>query len=90
MTVAIVLKMEESTAASTLLENRAGLGACGADVVLDFAAMRRIDTATVAALQEFSRAASQQNVRMVLRGVSVDIYKVLKLVKLTAPLSFVN
>jgi ABC-type transporter Mla MlaB component len=90
MTVSLLLKMNESTAASALLENRTRLDAWAGEVILDFSAMRRIDAATTSALQEFSDVAHGQGVRVVLRSVNVDIYKVLKLMKLTAPLSFAN
>ena len=52
--------------------------------------MRRIDSSALRALEEFARIADEKAVKVVLRGVNVDVYKVLKLVKLTRRFSFVN
>jgi hypothetical protein len=41
-------------------------------------------------MEEFARIADEKAVKVVLRGVNVDVYKVLKLVKLTQRFSFVN
>jgi hypothetical protein len=41
-------------------------------------------------MEEFARIADDKAVRIVLRGVNVDVYKVLKLVKLAHRFSFVN
>jgi len=52
--------------------------------------VRRIDATALRALEEFARVADEKAVKVVLRGVSVDVYKVLKLVKLTRRFSFLN
>lgn len=49
------------------------------EVMLDLAALRRIDPAGVAALAELARAAADRNVRLRARGVNVAVYKVLRL-----------
>jgi anti-anti-sigma regulatory factor len=41
-------------------------------------------------MEEFARIVDEKGVKVVLRGVNVDVYKVLKLVKLTQRFSFVN
>jgi anti-anti-sigma regulatory factor len=50
----------------------------------------RVDPAAVRALEDIARVADEKNVKVVLRGVNVDVYKVLKLMKLTRRFSFVN
>jgi len=57
---------------------------------LDFASVRQIDSGALRALEDVARVADEQDVKIVLRGVNVDVYKVLKLVKLTQRFSFVN
>ena len=52
--------------------------------------MRRIDPSALRAMEDFAGIADDKGVKVVLRGVNVDIYKVLKLVKLTSRFSFVN
>jgi len=58
------------------------------DVVLDFSSVRRIDPSALRAMEELAGLANGKAIKVVLRGVNVDIYKVLKLVKLTSRFSF--
>ena len=60
------------------------------DVVLDFSSVRRIDPSALRALEGLAAAADEKAVKVVLRGVNVDIYKVLKLVKLTSRFSLLT
>ena len=60
------------------------------DVVIDCSAMRRLDSAALRALEELADKADAKAVKLVLRGVNVDVYKVLKLVKLASRLSFAD
>ena len=60
------------------------------DVVLDFSSVRRIDPSALRAMEELAGIADDKAVKVVLRGVNVDIYKVLKLVKLTSRFSFLT
>ena len=64
------------------------LDSCKGDVVLDFSSVRRIDPSGLRAMEKLAGAADEKAVKVVLRGVNVDIYKVLKLVKLTSRFSF--
>ena len=41
-------------------------------------------------MEELARLADEKAVKIVLRGVNVDVYKVLKLVKLSPRFNFVN
>jgi anti-anti-sigma regulatory factor len=59
-------------------------------VVLDFSSVRRIDPSVLRAMEEFAGKADNKGVKVVLRGVNVDVYKVLTLVNLTSRFSFVN
>jgi anti-anti-sigma regulatory factor len=58
------------------------------DLVLDFSSLRRIDPTALSAMEKLAGIADGKAVRVVLRGVNVDVYKVLKLVKLTSRFSF--
>jgi anti-anti-sigma regulatory factor len=57
-------------------------------LVLDFSGVRRIDAGGLSALEEI--VSTGKPAKVVLIGVSVDVYKVLKLAKLEGRLSFVN
>ena len=50
--------------------------------------MRRIDPNALTEMEELASLADEKGVKVVLRGVNVDIYEVLKLMKLTSRFSF--
>jgi anti-anti-sigma regulatory factor len=89
-TTAILLTMDEKRLATALKEAGQKLDGAGGEAVLDFSSVRRVDTHAVLALEALASIADEKAVKIVLRGVNVDVYKVLKLVKLTARFSFVN
>ncbi len=60
------------------------------EVVLDFSSVRRIDPSVVRAMEELAGIAEDKGVKVALRGLNVDVYKVLKLVKLASRFIFVN
>ena len=60
------------------------------EAALDFSSVRRLDASALRALEDLARIADEKAVKVVLRGVNVDVYKVLTLVKLTSRFSFVN
>ena len=64
------------------------LGSAKDEVVLDFSAVRRIDVATLQALEQLAAKAGGNSVRVVLRGVNEAVYKALKLAKITPRLCF--
>lgn len=58
------------------------------EVVLDFASVPRIDAAGVKALEDLAGRAGERSVKVVLRSVNIDVYRVLKLLNLTPRFSF--
>jgi len=60
------------------------------ELTLDFSSAPRIDASAARALEELAEVARRANVPVVLRGVSIDVYKVLTLLKLTRRFSFVS
>jgi anti-anti-sigma regulatory factor len=58
------------------------------EVVLDFSGVPRIDSNAVRALEKLAGLADGRSLKVVLRGVNMDIYKVLKLLKLAQRFSF--
>jgi anti-anti-sigma regulatory factor len=57
-------------------------------VTLDFSSVSRIDAAAVRALEELAAVAEEKSARVVLRGVNIGVYRVLKQLKLTARFAF--
>jgi anti-anti-sigma regulatory factor len=59
-------------------------------MVLDFSTVRRVDPAALSAMEELAAVAEGKDVKLALRGVNIDIYKVLKLAKLVPRFSFLS
>jgi len=88
--IAVFLNIDEERIVAALQEAGGNLNRTQGEAVLDFSSVRRVDSSGLRALEEFARIADEKAVKVVLRGVNVDVYKVLKLVKLTRRFSFVN
>jgi len=85
---AVWLKIEEQRAVQTLLEAVGKLGCVEGDVTLDFSSVHRIDSSGLRVMEEFVGEADDKGVKVVLCGVSVGVYKVLKQVKLASRFVF--
>ena len=66
------------------------LGSGESEVVLDFSSVRRIDGNALQAIEKLAAIAGDKAANVVLCGVNVDVYKVLKLAKLAARFSFLK
>jgi anti-anti-sigma regulatory factor len=88
--IAVFLNIDETRVVPALQEAGERLDGTEGEAVLDFSSVRRVDSDAVKAIEELVRLAEQKNIKIVLRGVNVDVYKVLKLMKLTRRFSFVN
>ena len=87
---AVFLNIDDQRVVQTLQEAGEKLDSAQGETALDFSSVRRIDSSALRALEEFARSAEEKAVKVVLRGVNVDVYKVLKLMKLTRRFCFVN
>ena len=85
----MLMNIDEKIAPSNLREAGKMLGADG-EVTLDFSSVCRIDAATLRELADLARIADEKSVKVIVRGANVDVYKVLKLTKLTQRFSFAN
>jgi anti-anti-sigma regulatory factor len=88
--IAVWLKIDEKRVVQALQEAGETLDSVEGELVLDFSSVHRIDPRAVRAIEEFAGIADGKGVKVALRGVNVDVYKVLKLVKLASRFSFVN
>jgi anti-anti-sigma regulatory factor len=89
-TTAEVQKVNTENVAQVLTGICAALAQSEEPVVLDFSEVQRINPAGLRAFEDLAAAADEKAVKVVLQGVNVDVYKVLKLARLTARFSFVN
>jgi anti-anti-sigma regulatory factor len=89
-TIAIWVKIDGDHVADSLQQACEKLDSAKSEVVLDFFSVRRIDPRALRAMEQLASRADEKTVRVVLCGVNVDIYKVLKLVKLAPRFSFLT
>ena len=82
-TIADPINVNGENVAQALDEAREKLNSAEGEVLLDLSAVRRIDPKGLRALEDLAGAADAKSVKVVLSGVNVDVYKVLKLARLT-------
>jgi len=89
-TNAVIVNIDENRLIPALQEAGERLEGGEKEMVVDFSSVRRIDASALRALENLAGTADAKGVKIVLRDVNVDVYRVLKLVKLTHRFSFVN
>lgn len=89
-TIAEWVKIDGEHVADSLREAREKLNAADGELVLDFPSVGRIDSKALAAMEKLAGCAEEKGVKIVLRAVNVDIYKVLKLAGLSPRFSFLT
>ncbi len=82
--IPVLLNIGEKRVVPALQEAVAKLDATQSEAVLDFSSVHRIDSGALRAMEEFIGVADEKGVKVVLSGVGVGVYKVLKLAKLTS------
>jgi len=90
MTIAVLRKVDKESVPSILQEIQKSLDRTQGEVVIDFSSVSRLDGSALRSLAEFAGKADTASVKVVLRGVNVDVFKVLVLMKLNSRFSFVN
>lgn len=86
----MTLKLDEKCLVATLQELGENLESTVGDVIVDFSDVRRVNSGALEALTEFADAAEDKAVNVVLHGVRVDVYRVLKLARLAQRFSLVS
>lgn len=81
-TIAGYVKIDRERIVDALHDTGSQIDSANSEVVLDFSSVPRIDPAALRALEELAGIADEKAVSLELRGVSVNVYKVLKLAKL--------
>jgi anti-anti-sigma regulatory factor len=87
---ALFLPIDGDRIVRILQETSERLDEAHCEAILEFSSVHRINSDALRALEDFTRVADEKTVKVVLRGVNVDVYRVLKLVKLTQRLSFLH
>jgi anti-anti-sigma regulatory factor len=86
--IPVLLNIGEKCVVPALQEAAEKLNSAEGEAVLDFSSVGRIDSNALRAMEEFVAVADAKGVKVVLCGVSVGVYKVLKLAKLAPRFSF--
>jgi len=87
---AVWTKIDEQSVVLSLRDAIDELDGADGDLTLDFSSVPRVDTTVIRTLEELATRAEDKKIKIVLRGVNVDVYKVLKLMKLGHRFSFIN
>lgn len=90
MAISVLVKLEAHNAGPALEAECQRLDGGPGEAIIDLSALGRIDAGAVAGLEAFVRTAESKSVQVIFTGVNVDVYRVLKLVKLAAKVSFTH
>lgn len=82
------LEIDGERVAEALQDAGEKLDGANGELVLNFAAVRRIAPDALRALEELAGSADDKSVKVVLHGVNVSVYKVLKLARLSPRFTF--
>jgi len=88
--ISLWLDIDEKSIVSALQEAAEKLDSAKGEIVLDFVSVPKVDIAALRAIEAIANKAAEKSVKVVLHGVNVDVYKVLKLTKLAPRFSFVS
>lgn len=88
--IAVQVKVDGERVAEALEEAREKMDSAEGELVLDFSSVSCIDARGLRAMGALAAGAEEKGVKLVLRGTSVDVYRVLKLMKLTPQFSFLT
>ena len=87
-TNSVWVKVDGDRVVLALQEAREKLGSVQGELVLDFSSVHRIDPESLRAMEKIADTVDGNGTKVVLRGVNIDIYKVLKLMKLSPRFAF--
>ena len=83
-------KVDELRLSQSLQDASKKLDQVEGEVVLDFSLVRRIDSSALRELETMADRADDKTIKIGLRGVNIDVYKVLKLMKLAPRFFFLT
>lgn len=87
-TISLQHKIDGERLVPSLEEARKKLDGADGEMILDFSSVGLVDATALRAIEQLAAGAEDQGVKLVLRGASVEFYRVLKLMKLTQRFSF--
>jgi anti-anti-sigma regulatory factor len=88
--VAMLLKMDPENVGQGLQLAAGNLATADGEMVLDFSSVTRINSTDLREIENLVGLADDKAIKVGLRGVTIDVYKVLKLMKLVPRFSFLT
>ncbi len=89
-TVSVMLKVDNHDVVRTLRQSCEQLKSGDGQLIVDFSALRRIDPQVLSAMRDLTARAEANSVKLTLRGVNIEVYKVLTLLKLASRFSYLD
>jgi anti-anti-sigma regulatory factor len=89
-TISEWVNVDGNRVADSVNEARQKLDSAHEELVLDFSAVKRLDAAALDAIEQLLIAAEAKSVKLSLRGLNIDVYKVLKLAQLAPRFAFLS
>lgn len=86
--IALQHKIDGERVVPSLEAAREKLDGADGEMILDFSSVGRVDARAVRAMEQLAAGAEDKGVKLALRGTNIDIYRVLKLMKLAHRFSF--
>ena len=84
------LKMDDKHMRESLNAACARLQEGETELVLDFSAVKRLDAEALLRLGEIAAIAESKKARIAIRGINVDVYRVLKTARMASRFTFLN
>jgi anti-anti-sigma regulatory factor len=88
--IAVRVKVDDANIATTIDKVSEKLNASEGEVLIDCNALMRLDGGALRALEDLARLAREKETKVVLRGMNVELYRVLKLTRLTSTFVFAD
>ncbi len=83
-----VIRIEENLLPEAVESARIKLDQADSQVVMDFSLVQRLDTRLLASMSDLASIAKAKDNSITLHAVNVEVYKALKLARLTSSFSF--
>jgi anti-anti-sigma regulatory factor len=85
---AVSTQKKDESVTNVLNDALKAVESADSELMLDLSSAGRIDSGALRKMEELAGKAEQKNIKVVLRGINVDIYKVLKLGRLASRFTF--
>jgi len=90
VTTPVRIRIEPERASESLRRIREEVVAANGEVALDLSLLARIDSSALREMELLARAAEEKNAKPAVHGANIEIYKVLKLARLSERFRFVD